>query len=168
MNRVRTFCFGLPTASLLRYSLIAVPLALIPSIALFSAVLGSLILCGADVSLLMRPVEVVSWGRAFGAIVFAPIAETFLLAGLLALLSMPPLRPAWIPIAAAILFGCLHGMSAALWFFGTVWSFFVFSCAFLVWRKFSFRQAFLAAALPHAMLNAVVMLVLLVLFLEQY
>jgi hypothetical protein len=158
MNRIRSFLFESPTVSLLRYSLIATPLAIIPSVALSEAVQQYLTWLGIDVSLLMPPVEVLSWRYAFGAIVWGPIAETYMLAGLLALLSMSALRPAWVPIASAVLFGALHGMFGALWFFGTVWSFYVQSCAFLVWRKFSFRQAFLVAALTHAMLNAVAVL----------
>jgi hypothetical protein len=158
MNRVRTFCFEPPAMPLWRYSLIACPLAMIPSVALLTAVRLSLVAIGTDMSLLLPPKNTPSWVDAFGIIVFSPIVETLLLAGLLALLSVARLRPGWIAVTSAIMFGCFHAIFGVLWFFGVVWSFFVFSCAFLVWRQLSFWQAFLAAALPHALLNSVVML----------
>jgi hypothetical protein len=86
------------------------------------------------------------------------VFETLLLAFVLNILSN------WIkpklPVAAisALLWGGLHGLYAPIWFFGTVWSFFVFSCAFLAWRERSFRAAFVAAALPHALVNLTVYL----------
>jgi hypothetical protein len=51
----------------------------------------------------------------------------------------------------------LHALLDPLWFFGTVWSFFVMSCAFLGWRKCSYRRAFIAASVPHVLINLTVM-----------
>jgi hypothetical protein len=105
-------------------------------------------------------IESVTVWTALGAVVLAPLVETLALAALLHLLGLG-FKP-W-PVVAAIsaaLWGVLHGVVAAGWFFGTVWSFFVFSAAYLAWRRNSFRDAFLAAALPHAFLNSIVMLIL--------
>ena len=66
-------------------------------------------------------------------------------------------RPGIVAGISAICWGLLHGLKAPLWFFGTAFSFFVFSCAYLWWRQVSFRHAFAAAALPHALINATVM-----------
>ena len=54
---------------------------------------------------------------------------------------------------SALLWACLHGLFTLLWFFGVAWSFFVFSCAFIAWRKHSFRHGFIAAWVPHALNN---------------
>jgi hypothetical protein len=91
-----------------------------------------------------------------GVVFFAPLLETFLLSGLLAFLSILK-KP--IPVIAAIsacIWGALHGIAAPLWFFGTVFGFFVFSCAYLTWRPRSYWYGFAAAALPHAMQNLLV------------
>ena len=44
-----------------------------------------------------------------------------------------------------------------LWFVGTAWSFFVFSCLYLTWRRVSFRHAYVAALVPHMLINGTVM-----------
>ena len=88
----------------------------------------------------------------------APILETALLAlGLKAIALLSPNR-FFDALVSAVLWGCIHAAFGLLWFFGTVWSFFVFSYAFLVWRPTSFRAAFAAAAVPHAAINAIALL----------
>jgi hypothetical protein len=87
-------------------------------------------------------------------ILFAPVAETLLLALGLKALSAMTQRTSLIVTASAVAWGGLHAISGALRLFGPAWSFFVFSCAFLAWRKKSFGQAFLAATVPHALCNA--------------
>jgi hypothetical protein len=92
------------------------------------------------------------------AIVLAPVVETFCLAGILALLSIFLTRASYVALASALVWGALHGAFGAMWFFGTAWSFYVFSCAYLYWRKQSFGKAFVAASVPHALVNSSVML----------
>jgi len=85
-------------------------------------------------------------------VIVGPLVETLLLAGLFLVM---PRRLGVIKraIISAILWGGVHALSAPLWFFGTVFSFFVFSCSYLTWRKKSFAHGFLAAMLPHIMVN---------------
>ena len=50
--------------------------------------------------------------------------------------------------------GLKMGHSVVPWFFGTVWSFYVFSLGYLAWRPVSYKHALGAAAVPHALVNA--------------
>ena len=143
-----------------RYSLIEFVLALFLSILTLSIATGIFLIFGADIDLLSPPKRPASWREAFGLIVFAPILETLLLAAMLRVLSAATNRKLFIATTSAVLWGCLHGAFGLLWFFGTVWSFFIFSCAYIAWRKVSFRHAFMAAAVPHALVNTSAMLVI--------
>lgn len=95
----------------------------------------------------------IGWVDLVGVVLFAPLVETLLLSGLLALLARWMQSPRRIAAVSALIWGGLHGSVAPMWFFGTVWAFFVFSYAYLAWRPRSYRHAFAAAALPHAMQN---------------
>jgi hypothetical protein len=53
--------------------------------------------------------------------------------------------------------GGFHAAFGVIWFFGTVWSFLVFSCAYIGWRPVSFKEAFLAAWIPHVLINLTAM-----------
>lgn len=153
-----------PIQPLWRYCLTAVPIALFPTLGLFVIACGILSFIGVNVTelLLQRPSIATNTSvivSVFGSVFFAPIVETFLLAGLLKILSKVSSHPVFIAAYAAIIWGGLHGLFGILWFFGTVWSFFVFSCSFIAWRKSSFKHAFIAAAIPHALVNLIAVLV---------
>ncbi|MFC0676518.1 hypothetical protein ACFFGH_01465 [Lysobacter korlensis] len=90
----------------------------------------------------------------FGLVVFAPLVETALLSALLAILGRFIRQRVWIATIAALVWGGLHGAVAPLWFFGTVWAFFVFAWSYLAWRPRSYWHAFAAAAIPHALQNS--------------
>ncbi len=153
---LRKFLFE-PSSPLWKYVLLAFPLALAGSCALFAAALTLLHIAGINAQALMPPDQAATASEVFGAVVFAPIVETFLLAGAVKLLSVCTTRAAYIATWSAIGWGLLHSLFGALWFFGTAWSFFVFTCAYLAWRKVSFGHAFAAAAFPHALINATAM-----------
>jgi hypothetical protein len=142
-----------PVEPMWRYCLIAVPTALVPSIILFAGALGVLRFAGVDVQRFMPPETSASVGDFIGAVIFSPVAETYLLAWLILCLSSGGFRPVVVASGSAVIWGCFHALFGALWFFGTVWSFFVFSCAFIAWRKISFKHAYVAAAVPHALIN---------------
>ena len=149
-----------PEISLGRYSLCLAPLALIPSALFYSLARFFAETAGMDVAAHAAPTSEVTFGNVFGAVVFAPVFETFTLAGLLKVLLSTSLRPAVCAAISAVLWGCFHGLFGALWFIGTAWSFFVFSCGYISWRRASFSQGFLAAAVPHALVNSIAMLLL--------
>ena len=152
------FLFGEHEGPLWRYCLIAFPLALLPSFALLTGVVLAFLAVGVDISGLMRPAISATWSDFFGSVVFAPIVETLVLAVLLRVLFALTPRKILVVSASALLWGCLHASLGVLAFFGTAWSFFVFSCTFLVWRKKSFPDAFIAAAAPHALVNFTVII----------
>ncbi|MDC8774593.1 hypothetical protein [Roseateles albus] len=149
-----------PEVSLWKYCLSLVPLALIPSAFLVLLATLTAEAAGLNAAAHSAPAIDVTLGNVFGAVVFSPIVETFMLAGLLKVLSSTSLHPAVCAAFSAVLWGGLHGLVGALWFFGTVWGFFVFSCGYIAWRHTSLRQGFLAAAVPHALANSIAMLLL--------
>jgi hypothetical protein len=141
-----------PDGRWLLRSLLTYLLTFAGSIAVAGAAFGIVALSGIPIDSLEAPeTREGAWGF-LGAVFFAPIVETLLLVMALALL---PERWGVVPraVVAGLAFGGLHGMQAPMWFFGPAFAFFVFSCAYLTWRPLSFRHAFFAAALPHALVN---------------
>ena len=114
-----------------RYCLVAFAIATIPSMVLSASAYAI-------------------W-RAFGL-----NAETLILAGGLGSLSSFSNHKVLVVGASIIAWGCLHALFGTLWFFGTVWSFFAFSLAYLIGREHGFFRAFIAAAVPHALVNLTV------------
>lgn len=159
IQALKQFLFK-PDLPLWRYCLIAFPVALIPSLALSAAAAQVLVWAGVNVDLIGAPALKATFAEALGAIVVSPLAETLLLALILVVLSLLSSRVAFVALVSAIAWGCAHALFGAFWFFGTVWSFFVFSCAYLHWRKASFGKAFLAASIPHALINSTVMVLI--------
>jgi hypothetical protein len=160
VRRARKFLFGPPTMPLWRHSLLLFPLALIPTVALYLLAHWLLGVAGVNVSAHTRPGRTVTLGGAIGSVVFAPVVETFLLAGGLRALIVAPISREVAAAISALICGCLHGLVAFMWFFGTVWSFFVFSSGYLKWRERSFAQGYIAAAVPHVLINLTVTLAL--------
>ncbi len=142
-----------PRLPLWKYSLAAFPLALFPSVILLGAVVLIAGPVGIDTTAIQAPERTVSTAEFVGVVVLAPVVETVLLALLLRCLLAASTRPLFVALSAALLWGAAHGLLGALWFFGTVWSFFVFACGYLAWRRDSFHKAFAAAAVPHALVN---------------
>jgi len=118
------------------------------------------IAAGVDVTSISAPERTGSAVEIFGSVIFAPIAETLLLAFLLWALQKATRNRWFICVISAIAWGSLHASFGALWFFGTAWSFFVFSASYLWWRNRSFVSAFAAAVVPHSLINTSVFIVL--------
>ena len=151
MQKICNFLFdtGKP---LWRFCLLAFPLAFIPSIGLVAGVNWLFDVLGVH----FNGVPPHYAGTAYDFLIvglLGPALETCLLAFVIYVLSEFFERKLVIACISAFLWACLHGASAALWFFGVIWSFFVFSCAYIVWRKQSFWYGFIAAAVPHALNN---------------
>jgi hypothetical protein len=142
-----------PKVPLWRYSLEAWPYALIPSITLAAIAAAVVSVVGIPIESVVPTRDDLSLRSAFGAVVLAPVIETCLLALGLRLLSKFVDRPIFAATISAVMWGLLHGLFGTLWFFGTAWSFFVFSCGFIAWRSQSFKAGFIAAAVPHALVN---------------
>ena len=106
---------------------------------------------------MVPPIELTPIGIA-SIVIIAPTLETALLATGLWILRPFTAKPMRLAALSAALWGLLHGSVAPMWFFGTVWSFFVFSAAYISWRQESRAHAFLAAACIHGFVNLAVVL----------
>lgn len=85
-----------------------------------------------------------------------PLVETWIVLWIIRKVRRFAHRPVSIAACTAVICAAAHELAIPLWFFGTVWSFFVFSYGFLVWQPYSSRHAFFAMFLPHALLNFLV------------
>ncbi len=142
-----------PRWPLWRYCLVAFPIACLPSVALVSGAVLLLEVSGIDTKEFRAPNRFLTFREFLGMVVFAPLAETALLMGLIEGLLKLSKRPVFIAIVCGLLWGAAHAFFGLLWFVGPTWAFFVFSCAYLGWRQRSPRQGFVAAAVPHALNN---------------
>jgi hypothetical protein len=128
------------------------------------ALIGSLLLvilahtifagAGADVSALQKPPLELKPRNLWMAVLLAPLIETVVLGLVLRALEYLPVHRQWLAVISALAWGGAHAWFHPLWFFGTVWSFYVFSRGWLAWRAVSYKHAFGAAALPHALVNS--------------
>jgi membrane protease YdiL (CAAX protease family) len=139
--------------------------ALVPSIILSFLSNYIAVLLFGDISQYSPPKIVISFSSLFGTIVFAPVVETLMLGGIIYFLRKFFLNRILICFISGIIFGALHGSVGILWFFGTFWSFIVFSYAFLFWTEDDNLKALLAACIPHMLLNSFACFIV---FLTQY
>ena len=140
--------------SFLEYCLIAWHFALIPSIALAALAYLFFSSAGADVSALQKPARDILTRNVWMTVLVAPAIETLVLACGIWLIGRVTRRRQVIAVTSALAWGGLHAWFHPLWFFGVVWSFYVFSLGYLAWRPVSYKHALGAAAVPHALVNA--------------
>lgn len=133
--------------------------ALVPSSAIYYLSQYIFSLLFDDISKYSPPQLTISVESVLGTVVFAPVFETLILAAVIYFLQAIISKKIWIYLISAVFFGALHGLSGALWFFGTVWSFLVFTYCFLLWSSENSLKAFLAACIPHMLLNSVACLI---------
>jgi hypothetical protein len=143
-----------PRGSLLGYSIIAWHVALIPSLLIVLAAHALFSQAGVDVSAFQKPAVDLQARSLWIAVLAAPVIETLVLGGVLWLLELATRRRQVLAVISALAWGGAHAWFHPLWFFGTVWSFYVFSRGWLAWRPVSYKHAFGAAALPHALVNS--------------
>lgn len=136
------------------WCLVAWPLALIPSMLLAALAYAVFSGAGADVAALQKPLRDIAPRSVWMALVVAPVVETGVLALGIRVISMATQKPMLIAAVSALAWGALHASFYPMWFFGTVWSFYVFSRGYLAWRPVSVKHALGAAAVPHALVNA--------------
>lgn len=150
MRRVIAF-LTTPASPLWRYCVVAGLLAQFPSMVVVLTAMLVLHLIG----IVPRYPEFppMSPFGVLNLVLITPAAETVLLGLGLWLLGKFIRNPIRLAATSAVAWGVLHGMVAPIWFFGTVWSFFVFSNAYIAWRQHSRTLAFIAAAVPHALVN---------------
>ena len=136
------------------YNLVAWHAALVPSLLLVLAAHAVLSGAGVDVSAVDRPAREAAERNVFFALAASPLIETLLLSALIEGMRRLTARVEVIAVLSALAWGAAHAFFHPFWFFGTVWSFYVFSRGYLAWRPVSYKHAFGAAAVPHALVNA--------------
>ena len=130
-------------------------LAIVPSIGFVLIAFAILALLGVDAVESAPELPVNDPAFIFLAIVVGPLVETALLVVVLKVIGLVVESANARSGVSGIGWGVAHGIQAPPWFFGTFWSFFVFSRAYLAWRKISRSRGFGAACLPHAIQNTV-------------
>jgi hypothetical protein len=143
-----------PQGSLSDYCIVAWPVALMPSVLIVIAAHAVLSGAGVDVGVLQKPAVDPQTRKLWIAVLAAPLIETLVLGGVLRLLEFATKRRQLLALVSALLWGGAHAWFHPLWFFGTVWSFYVFSRGWLAWQPVSYKHAFAAAAVPHALVNS--------------
>ncbi len=136
------------------YNLVAWHLALIPSLLLVAIAHALFAGAGADVAALQKPARDIAQRNVWMTVLVAPLVETLLLAVGLRVIAVFTRHREAIAITSALAWGALHAWFYPLWFFGTAWSFYVFSRGYLAWQPVSYKHALAAAAVPHALVNA--------------
>lgn len=99
--------------------------------------------------------------QLFSLVIFAPVAETFIMAGLLGLFGR------WLGVVPAIilsaaLWGAAHSYAYAAWGLIVWWPFVIFSLIYLVWRQKGFWTGIAMAASAHLLHNLVPAILLIV------
>lgn len=140
--------------SFIWYCVLAWHVALLPTIALVLAAHALVASAGADVESLQKPAREIAARSVWITLVVAPLIETAVLALVVTLLARWIRNANLVAAISALAWAGLHATFHPLWFFGVVWSFFVFSRGYLAWRPVSYKHAFGAAAVPHALVNA--------------
>ena len=153
-ERRRGWWFVARPGRFVEYCLLAWHLALIPSILLVVLAYAVFSGAGADVSALQKPAREVAQRNVWMMVLVAPFIETLLLALGMKLLGLITRHREIIAITSALGWGALHASFYPMWFFGTAWSFYVFSRGYLAWQPVSYKHALGAAAVPHALVNS--------------
>lgn len=136
------------------YCVVAWHVALIPTILILLAAHAVFSSAGVDVDALQKPAREIAQRSVWITLVVAPLVETVVLALAVTVLARFILNPTIVAAISALAWAGLHAAFYPMWFFGVVWSFFVFSRGYLAWRAVSYKHAFGAAAVPHALVNA--------------
>lgn len=126
-------------------------ISLLPSLVL-AALLSGVGLAGEE--------SMPQFSEEFGAVflfvnlvVVSPVIETLLLALTLWLVSRVTKSPLRQALVSCVLWAVLHSLVARLWGLTIVWPFFVFSCAYLAWRRKSRWHAMGVACGIHMFQN---------------
>ena len=93
--------------------------------------------------------------------VVAPLLETAGLAVIIWILQRVGLRPAFVPLVAALVCATLHSLAKPLWGLEIFWAFLIFSLCYVTWVRKSVWSALGMSALLHALHNLLPLLFLL-------
>lgn len=125
MKASLSFLYRPRTDRFWQYVLGAATIAAVGSVALVTV---ALVFSGGLGSEIDGPNISVGGLHFFGIVVFSPVVETAILLVVLRLVRLAGAPPGLAAAVAGLFWGGLHGLVFPMWFFGTVWSFFVFAC----------------------------------------
>jgi hypothetical protein len=137
-NRVLSLLFN-TQGRVWKYIVRAGLISLVPSL-LVSFVVASVGL-GNEENLPQFAEEVGAGALFVSLVIVTPAVETLLLGLGLWLLSFATRRPLRQALGSCVLWGVLHSLLAPAWGLVVAWPFFVFSCAYLAWRRRSWWHA---------------------------
>jgi hypothetical protein len=131
-----------------------------PAVAIFTAWLTAFvpsILLGALVSGILprlgQPNLAINSGAAVLMVaVFAPVVETLIMAGILALL-LRVVSPTAAVLASSAAWGVAHSLAAPAWGLVIWWPFLIFSILYVTWRQHSLLAALAMPAAVHGLQN---------------
>jgi len=86
-------------------------------------------------------------------VVVSPVVETLVLGFGLWLLAILTRKVLWQALGSSVIWAILHSLAAPTWGLVVVWPFFVFSCAYLAWRRRSWWHAMGIACGVHMFQN---------------
>ena len=89
----------------------------------------------------------------FLLVVFAPLVETLIMAGVLELLLRLRVPPLAAIVTSTLGWAIAHSLEAAAWGLVIWWPFLIFSTLYVVWRRRSYLAAFWIPAAAHALQN---------------
>jgi hypothetical protein len=142
-------------SGLLRYCIRIWLLVQIPVFIYLSAVYVSIAYFGVSKDILRNTAAFeLTVREAALKIAIGPFAETAILVILIAILRHCRISNLRIATCSGIAWGCAHGVVAVVWLPGTAWAFYMFTQAYLVRQKVSEVQGWIAAGVPHSLLNA--------------
>jgi hypothetical protein len=119
-------------------------------------IIGSAVMFGVDLESQMPeyPVNIdFTFNHVLVIGVVWPAIETVILITFLNILFKSRLSKHQCCIISAVLWGFLHGLFAPIKFLTALWTFYIFSISYCLWKKHGNKKAFIAAALPHIILN---------------
>ncbi|MDY0356454.1 MAG: hypothetical protein RBR19_11280 [Sedimentisphaerales bacterium] len=149
-NRVLSLLFDTRTPAW-RYILRAGLISLVPSL------LVSFLIAGVGLG---NEETMPQFDRAAGPVVLfvmvvvvSPVVETLVLGFGLWLLAFLTPKLLWQALGSSVIWAILHSLAAPAWGLVVLWPFFVFSCAYLAWRRRSWWHAMGMACGVHMFQN---------------
>lgn len=89
----------------------------------------------------------------FGVIVLSPVIETLAMGVVLKLLSLITVSRYPLAAMSCIAWAGMHSLLSPAWGLGVIWPFFIFSCAYVAWRRRSWWHAVAVTCLIHMLQN---------------
>lgn len=149
-----------PELGFKRYVIVVSFVSIFPAIALgwLSELLATKAAFSSSAAAPMRAGEDLTPLAICFAVFVAPIVESTLVVFVTSIAqSMVPNRSiSFYGLIVALLAGFCHAFVAPLWFLVPLWSFFIFTCSWLRWRKCELPNAFGVLLVPHIVQNMLV------------